>query len=155
MKMSQPPWEDELFKDAQPKRPQFPYKEKPMLKNTASKLKDKNVAAAKQAAKLEVGTAANKILANKIHKHLPMMVRGYSDHPIFPVVMANLFAGLIEQFAPENAKVTLVSNAMLDAAMLGFIQSFNISELIEDLTSKVNISKLTPDTSTEGPFTDE
>ncbi len=153
MKRNKPPWEYDPFKDAAPKschglfddyithknsKPTKTNKETNMF----SEIKDKNIQAIKQAAKIEVGTAANLVLINKLRGQLPMMVRGYADHPLFQVAIANAVAAGIEQFMPDNKKANLVSEAMLEASMLTLVQSFNFVEMVEEVVNGVNVDKL-------------
>ena len=162
MKRNKPPWErpnpyptpfdeefdygkpakpcHELFEDHETRKSSKPIKtikEKPMF----NEIKDKNLQAVKQAAKIEVGTAANLVLINKVRGQLPMMARGYADHPLFQVALANAVAAGIGQFMPDNKKANLVSEAMLEASMLSLVQSFNFVEMIEEMVNGVNLDK--------------
>ena len=101
-----------------------------------------NTSAIKQAARLEAGSIAIKQLMTFIKPHLPMMVRGYADNALANVVAANLFAYVVKNYAADNANAVAIADAMLEGAMLDTVKSFNINEIVNNLTDKVDISAL-------------
>lgn len=100
-----------------------------------------NKASLQTAATIELGNVAISTISKKIGGSLPLMLRGYKDHPLFEVLVANIATMAINHFAPENEKGKVISEAMMQAAMLKMVQSFNIpemvNELIEDIPNKL------------------
>ena len=113
------------------------------LNQTAGVLKTANVDAAKLSAKLVAGKIINQRASKLIRPQLPMMVRGYADSPIGEAVLANIIAGAIVHFAPSNPKAVLVSEAMIQAASLEFLNSFNLDEKINELLDGIDMKTLT------------
>lgn len=113
-----------------------------MTKVTITETLSKNKAAAITAGKIEAGRIAIKQVSKVVTPKLPMMMRGYADTAIGRVVMANLFNFAVQQFASDNKTAQLVSDAMLEGAMLEMLQSFNVQEMIEGVVDKVDIRKL-------------
>lgn len=118
--------------------------------NTMSKIKTvattaltANKNAVVTAAKIEAGRIATKQAVALVKPHLPLMVRGYAETPVGELVIANLFSLMIQNFAPQNEKAAIVADAMLNGAMLGAVQSLKVEQLINDVMSKVDISKFT------------
>lgn len=106
------------------------------------KVKNNNLAAAKSAATLEVGKVLNKTLVSKIRPQLPMMVRGYAEHAFAEVVVANIASFAVANFASNNEKAVLATDAMMQAAMTEFVSSFNIETLIADLLDGIELPEV-------------
>lgn len=102
-----------------------------------------NKAAAANVAKLEAGRIGIKQAVKLVKPAMPMMARGYLDHPLGQLAVANLFKFGVDNFAAGNEKAKLVADAMLEGAMLEAIQSLNIEKLISDIVDNVDISKIT------------
>lgn len=71
-----------------------------------------------------------------------MMVRGYLDTPLGRAVVANIFSLAVDQYASNNNLAKELSDAALQAAALEVVQSFNISELIDEVIQGVGKGKL-------------
>lgn len=113
------------------------------VKTTVSAVTAKNKSAAATVAKIEAGRIGVKQVAKLVTPKLPMMVRGYADTEIGRLVMANLFNFVVTQYAPNNKNALLVADAMLEGAMLEALQSLNVEGMINEVISKVDLSKLT------------
>ena len=74
-----------------------------------------------------------------------MMARGYADSALGEAVIANAVAAAIVHIAPNNEKAVLASQAMIDAAMLTFMTSFNLDEKIDELLSGIDMDALRGD----------
>lgn len=100
-----------------------------------------NKSAAVSVAKIEAGRIAVKQAVKLVKPAVPMMARGYLETALGELAVANLFKFAVDNFAPNNDKAKLVSDAMLQGAMLGAIQSLNVEQMINDVMDKVDISK--------------
>ena len=112
------------------------------ISQTASVMKAANVDAAKTGARIVAGTIINKRVAALIKPQLPMMVKGYADTALGEAVIANAVAAAIVHVAPGNEKAVLASQAMVEAAMVQFMASFNLEDKIDDLLKGVDIEAL-------------
>lgn len=101
-------------------------------KMVASKIKDINVDAAKITASIAAGKALNVTVQEKIVPKLPMLVRGYASTDLGRVVLANAVATALTYYAPENEKAQQVSQAMIQAAMIDLMASFDIEGLVKE-----------------------
>lgn len=112
-------------------------------KNLMKKMQvvDTNVDAAKIAAKITTGKVLNKVVMAKVRPQLPMLARGYADHALANVVIANIANFAVANFASDNEKAKYATDAMMQAAMLDFMQMFNIEDIISEVltTAKVEI----------------
>lgn len=109
--------------------------------NMTTSAKAKNVVtAAKNAtvtvAQIKAGEALNKGLMKIIKPQLPMMVRGYADHPLAPVLVS-LGLTAVAEYLPEGDNKTRVgkaANLMLTAAIAdGADQYLDVNAIIEKL----------------------
>lgn len=107
--------------------------------STVSKMIEVNKASAINAGKIELGKSANRLVLNKVKPQLPMMVRGYADSPIAELVIGNIVAGLLIQFAGDNKKAQILSDAMIAAGAQVAIESFDIPNLVKELLDNVTI----------------
>lgn len=112
-----------------------------MLKigETAGVLVSANKEAAKESASIVAGRILNKRVAKIVAPKLPLMVRSYAQTQLGEAVLANVVAGVLIHVMPENAKVQLASNAMIQAASLELLSSFNIEEMIDELLDGVKL----------------
>ena len=83
------------------------------------------------------------MVLDKLKPQLPGYVRGYADSPLAELVVGNIVAGLLMQFAPSNEKAAILANAMIAAGTQVAVESMNIPELIADLLDSVDISEVT------------
>ena len=114
------------------------------LKQTANVLASANVEAAKASASIIAGNILVDKMYRMVEPKLPMMVRMavQSSPDIAKIVLANAAAGALIKFAPYNEKAQLAANAMIQASMLKFAQSFNIEQTINELLEGVDLSAL-------------
>ena len=116
--------------------------------NTLSISQTGNVAMARnqEAAKLAASITAGNILNDKvvaiIAPKLPPFAVGYANTDMGKAVIANVVASAITHFMPGNEKANLASTAMVNSAMLTFVGSFNIEEMVTELIDGVNLDAL-------------
>jgi hypothetical protein len=119
--------------------PTQPTENKKMKTDIIAATVDKNVKAAKVAAQLVAGDALNAAVLTKLKPHLPMMVRGYAEHTLAPVLAANIVSFIVSTWASQNVKANWAAEAMMQAAMTDFARSFNIDAIIEDILAGIEI----------------
>jgi len=130
--------QSDTFKLCKSNKQQVKQQEKPKMK-IENKIMQNNTKAAKAAAQLAAGNVLNKTIAAKVKPQLPMFVKGYADHPLANVVIANIAAFAVQNFAADNAKAVWASNSMMIAAMAEFMQSFNLEKIVDEVLSSVTI----------------
>ncbi len=113
------------------------------INNVVSVLKDGNVEAAKGSAKRRVGKSLNKKLIELVKPKLPITVRGYAEHPLGELLIANAFAGAIIKFGYTNDKVVIASECMVEAAADKAMDILNIDGILDELLGSVNFDILT------------
>lgn len=101
-----------------------------------------NKTAAQTAVKIEAGNIALDKLAKLLSPRMPFGTSSYLKSPLGKVVMANLISFAINQYAANNPKAKIIGDAVMDAAALELVQSFNISALIDDLVGSINLTGL-------------
>lgn len=109
------------------------------MKTCATDLTKANVVASKAAAQHVAGKVLNKALLTKIRPQLPMLARGYADHALANVVVANIANFAVSNFASDNAKAKLAADAMMIAAMTEFLSSFNVEDIVAELLEGVTL----------------
>ena len=102
----------------------------------------RNQEAAKMAASITAGNILNDKVVGIISPKLPAFAVGYAQTEVGKAVIANVVASAITHFMPANEKANLASKAMVDSAMLAFVGSFNIEEMITELMDGVNLDSL-------------
>ena len=115
------------------------------MKEVFNKMLEVNKASAVHTAKVELGKSANKLVLAKVTPQLPRYVRGYADSPLAELVIANVVAGLLMQFAPDNDKAKILSEAMIAAGAQVAIESFDIPGIINELLANVDVSGIVAD----------
>lgn len=105
----------------------------------ANTLKDTNLSAVKIATRITLGKTINKALAKKVKPKLPMMIRGYAEHPLFDILLANAFNIIVKQKFPENKKANYAADAMMEASMLTMAESFNLDEMLSDFLDGIKL----------------
>lgn len=90
-------------------------------------------------AKIELGKSANRTVISKIKPKLPMMARGYADTIVGEIVVGNIVAALLMQFAGDNKKAQILSEAMIAAGAQVALESFDIPGLVQELLDNVTI----------------
>jgi len=114
------------------------------IKQTASALVGANTSAIKLSAKLTVGNTLNDRVAAIVIPKLPMMARGLAlaNPAITKAVLANAVSAAIMNVAPTNEKALLAADAMINAAMVEFVGTFNIEGMINELIDGLDIAAL-------------
>lgn len=107
------------------------------LKSTAVTTLDQNKEAAIIASKMEAGRILNKQVLKQLKSHVPVLLRGYLDTPLAPVILANATALLGNHTG--NAKVQKISELMLLAAADVTVQSFNLDKIIDDALAGIKL----------------
>lgn len=113
------------------------------VKTTANAVIAANKSSAVNAAKIEAGTIVINRVVKLLKPKMPFGTSGMLDSPVGRVALANVVNILVEQYASNNPKAKVISGAVMDAAMLQMVQSFNIGQLVDDLISGVDISGFT------------
>ena len=114
------------------------------IKETASVMISANIAAGKNAAKITIGNTLNDRVAAMIVPKLPGMVKmvAMSNPGITKAILANAVSAAVINFAPGNEKAQLAAEAMVNAAMLDFVGSFDIEGIINDALNGLDLSVL-------------
>jgi hypothetical protein len=114
------------------------------IRETASAVIGANTTALKLSAKLTVGNTLNDRVAAIIVPKLPMMARGMAlaNPAITKAVLANIVSAAIINVAPTNERACLAADAMINAAMLEFVGTFNIEAMINELIDGLDIAAL-------------
>lgn len=112
-------------------------KETTKMNANINRLMNRNTESAAYAAKVTAGKTLNKVVLDKVNPNLPILLRGYANTPIGAVVLSNVVSFIVQNFASNNAKAKYAAEAMMDAAMIEFMDSFNIEALISDVLSGV------------------
>lgn len=107
------------------------------LKSTAVTTIEQNKEAALVAAKMEAGRVLNKQIIKQLKSHVPLLLRGYLDTPLAPVILANTTA-LVGNHT-GNARVQKISELMLLAAADTTVQSFNLDKIIDDALAGIKL----------------
>ena len=114
------------------------------IKETASALVGANASAVKLSAKITIGNTLNDRISAMIVPKLPAMVGmiAKSNPAITKAILANAVSAAIMNLAPTNDKALLAADAMINAAMLEFVGSFNIEAMINDALNGLDLSVL-------------
>ena len=107
------------------------------LKTTALNTLEQNKQAAIIAAKVDAGRIINKQVIKQLKPHVPMLLRGYLDTPLAPVIAANVVAMIGNH--TDNSKVKKVSELMLLGAADATVQSFNLDKIIDDVLAGIKL----------------
>lgn len=114
------------------------------IKETATALVGANTSAVKLSAKITIGNTLNDRISAMIVPKLPAMVGmiAKSNPAITKAILANAVSAAIMNLAPTNDKALLAADAMINAAMLEFVGSFNIEAMINDALNGLDLSVL-------------
>jgi len=110
------------------------------MKELFAKMLDANKDATKLAAKLSVGKAANQVITSKLTKSLPWYAKLFggkkdlASNPLTKIATAQVVNAAVMHFAPGNAKLEYVANAMLQEAMVDVATN---SEVLKGLISEL------------------
>ena len=108
------------------------------ISQTATNLMHQNKDNATAVARVTAGKAINKKLLDLVKPKLPLMVRGFADHELAPLLIANGVAFAIKQYT-DNAKANEAADMMLEAAAFQTAEAFNIDDIIEDLLDGIKM----------------
>jgi hypothetical protein len=114
------------------------------LKQTAGALLQANTSAVKLSAKITIGNTLNDRVSAIVVPKLPFMAQAMakSNPAVTKAVLANVVSAAIMQFAPTNDKAVLAADAMINAAMLELVGTFDIEGMINDVLNGLDISVL-------------
>lgn len=112
------------------------------MSKVINQVKDTNVAAAKLAAKVTAGKALNTAVMTKVTPMLPDNIKLYADTPFGALVVANIVAAALNNFASNNHKAKLAGEAMVTSAMLDVSCLINVEGLIKDFLQHEAVSEL-------------
>lgn len=104
---------------------------------TVSSMLGENKSAAIRAAKVTAGKVAMSFLKEKIKPQMPMMVRGYVDHPVMDVVLANLLNYADKHTNGKYKPISVAAEVAMDAAYQNLFDSFNLHEFLQELSGKI------------------
>lgn len=107
------------------------------VKTAALNTLEQNKQAAIIAAKVDAGRIINKQVIKQLKPHVPMLLRGYLDTPLAPVIAANVVAMIGNH--TDNSKVKKVSELMLLGAADATVQSFNLDKIIDDVLAGIKL----------------
>ncbi len=112
------------------------------LMTLSNALTNANKQAGTQAAKVRAG----KILVRKLTKVLkaqaPKSVGPYLEHPLAGIVLANLVYAAAFNYLPDNERLKIVAQAMLDGAAGEFLDQFDIEGMLDGFLEGVNLGAL-------------
>lgn len=109
------------------------------IKDTAIATLAQNKQTFTVAAQVTAGRTVNQQLIKAIKPKMPMMLRGYSDHPIASILLANATAFAIKQYMPTNNKANILADCMMQAAAIDTMDSFNIEDMVNDFISNLSL----------------
>jgi hypothetical protein len=110
--------------------------------NMMSKVIDNNVNAAKAGAVISAGNTLNKVVKNSIRSQVPRKYRKVVDSALGDVLVANVASFAVQNFAKTNYKALIATDAMMQAAMVEVLNSFNLDQMIADVLDKVNLDEI-------------
>jgi hypothetical protein len=113
-----------------------------MKNGTVGKVVNNNVSAAQRGAMLSAGKTLNNFVRNKVADNLPRKYRGLLKYPVANVVVANIASFAVQNFAASNEKANMATQAMMEAAMAEFFDSFNLEKIISDVLSEANLDTM-------------
>jgi hypothetical protein len=110
--------------------------------NMMNRLINDNMNAAKNGAVLSAGNTLNKVVKDAIRGQVPRKYRKLMDTPVADIVVANVANVAVQNFAKNNRKAQVATSAMMEAAMVSFMNSFNLDKIISDTLKNVNLDDL-------------
>lgn len=107
--------------------------------NILTRTSETNVNAAKVAATISAGNTLNSLVAKKVIPLVPEAAGAYLDTAIGAIVIANITDFAVKQFLPKNEKANMATDAMMQAAMLELVNSFNLEAIVSELVDSVSL----------------
>ena len=107
-----------------------------------NKLINDNMDAAKTGAVLSAGNTLNKVVKDTVRGQVPHKYRKLLDTPMADIVIANVANVAVQNFSKTNRKANVATQAMMEAAMVQFMNSFNLDQIISDTLKNVNLDEL-------------
>lgn len=124
-------------------KPKTQHKQGKMKKPKMTQVKDdivaSNRAAVTTAAMITSGDLIMKNIMPMISKQLPMPARGYLDHPLAEVLVANLVVAGLSAANVNNSKAEFISDAMLTSAMTKLVRMIDIESLMDKALKGVDL----------------
>lgn len=90
---------------------------------------NKNAAVA--AATMEAGKLSNTALSKIVAKRAPLMIRGYVDTSAGRLVLANAAHLAVQQFRPDDKRLTALADAMVTAAYIEALGELNLDGILQ------------------------
>ena len=111
---------------------------KPMskLKATAVASVAANKEAGIAAAKLKVGKTAINLVIQMVKPKMPIGTKGFIEHPIAGIALANAAKIAVEQMAGDNLKAKAITEAMLTYSYFELIDKIDFEGMLEEMTAK-------------------
>ena len=110
--------------------------------NMINSVVSNNVDAAKAGAVISAGNTLNKVVKNSVRGQVPRKYRKILDSPVGDVVVANVASFAVQNFAKTNKKARVAANAMMQAAMVEVLNSFNLDQMIADVLANANFDEI-------------
>lgn len=112
------------------------------MKLSLAQIIEQNKDGAIQAGKLEAGRTVNQQLGAVMAKSLPLMVRGYAQTELGHLVVANLFALAVQNFASDNKVAMALAESAVNSASYELLRGLDIPKLIDDVVKGVPSAQL-------------
>lgn len=119
------------------------------VSSTVDTVKNANIEAVKVTAKILAGKALNTMVQEKIVPKLPIMIRGYGQTDLGKILLANVAATALTYYAPNDKRARMISEAMLQAAMVDLMANFDVEGMVKEFLSSDEAKRITEDTSAE------
>lgn len=110
--------------------------------NMINKVVQSNVGAAKAGAVISAGNTLNKVVKNSVRSQVPRKYRKILDSPAGDFVIANVASFAVQNFAKTNYKARTATDAMMQAAMIEVMNSFNLDQMINDVLANANFDEI-------------
>lgn len=109
--------------------------------DTLMVITDRNKDAALRAVTLSTGRVALTVLKQQIVPRLPPWAQGYAEGPLTDVVLANgVNLAVMWNLHRGNTTIEQLRDAMMEAAMVSLMDSFNPGQFISDFLSKMTMA---------------
>ena len=96
-----------------------------------------NKTAGLEAAKLKVGKSAVNLMAKMIKPKMPVGTKGFADHPLCGIVIANAAKIAVDQIGgDDNKKLKAISDAAMTYAYFELIDKIDVEGMLSDISDK-------------------